>query len=154
MHDMPLICMNKGVGTRIGESLGDLEDIDVAGDGIGWGRCLRLRVNIHKPLESGRALNLGRKTYWVTFKYEKLLLFCYNCGRILHGGCGCDKRSSQRRHEEDGVKPRGVSLQVEDLRRKFSGGVGGRDSLDGGWDCDGGARQKGGFQKERSENQG
>jgi hypothetical protein len=35
VHDMPLICMNKGVGTKIGESLGALEDIDVAGDGGG-----------------------------------------------------------------------------------------------------------------------
>jgi hypothetical protein len=32
---MPLICMNKGVGTKIRESLGSLEDLDVAGDGMG-----------------------------------------------------------------------------------------------------------------------
>lgn len=55
VHDMPLICINKGVGTRIGESLRALEDIDIAGDGGGWGRSLRLRVNIdlRNPLERG-----------------------------------------------------------------------------------------------------
>lgn len=73
--------MNKGVGSKIEESLVNLEEVDVAGDGTRWGRCLHLRVNIdlHKPLERGNALNLGRKTYWVMFKYEKLPLFCFNC---------------------------------------------------------------------------
>jgi hypothetical protein len=53
VHDMPLLCMTTGVGTKIGASLGELEDVDVAGNGVGWGRCLRLRVsiNLSKPLE-------------------------------------------------------------------------------------------------------
>jgi hypothetical protein len=42
VHDMLLLCMNRGVGIKIGASLGEVEDIDVAGDGAGWGRCLRL----------------------------------------------------------------------------------------------------------------
>lgn len=69
VHDMPLLCMNKAVGSKIGESLGELEDVDVAGDGDGWGRCLRLRISIdlHKPLERGRALILGGKSIWVSF---------------------------------------------------------------------------------------
>jgi hypothetical protein len=55
VHDMPLLCMTKGVGMKIGASLGDVEDVDVAGDGSGWGRCLRLRVviNLFNPLERG-----------------------------------------------------------------------------------------------------
>jgi hypothetical protein len=64
---MPLLCMNKSVGSKIGESLEELEDVDVVGDGAGWGRCLRLRViiDLHKPLERGRALKLGGKLHWV-----------------------------------------------------------------------------------------
>ena len=42
VHDMPLICMNKSVGTKIGNSLGELVEVDVAGDGMGWGSDLRL----------------------------------------------------------------------------------------------------------------
>jgi hypothetical protein len=37
VHDLPLLCMSKTVGAKIGESLGRLEDIDLAGDGVGWG---------------------------------------------------------------------------------------------------------------------
>lgn len=79
VHDMPLICMNKMVGAHIGESLGDLEEVDVAGDGVGWGRCLGIcvRIDITKPLERGRVLKVGGKLNWVTFKYEKLPMFCF-----------------------------------------------------------------------------
>jgi hypothetical protein len=71
--------MNKAVGTKIGESIGELEDVDVAGDRASWGHCLWMRVQIglNKPLERGRALNMGGKSYWVNFKYEKLPLFLF-----------------------------------------------------------------------------
>jgi hypothetical protein len=46
IHDMPLLCMTKGIGSKIRASLGELEDVDVAGDGVGWGRCFKIRVSI------------------------------------------------------------------------------------------------------------
>jgi hypothetical protein len=63
VHDMPLICMNREVGLRIGQSLSIVEDTHVAGDGVGWGRCLRLRVyiDISMPLERGHVLVLNGK---------------------------------------------------------------------------------------------
>ena len=87
VHDLPLLYMNKVVGTKLGESLGQLLDVDVAGDGAGWGWCLRVHVvlDLKKPLDRGRALNLGGRTTWVKFKYEKLPLFCFRCGCIVHG---------------------------------------------------------------------
>ena len=77
VYGMPLLCMTKGIGSKIGASLGELEEVDVAGDGLGWSRCLRIRVSIDlsKPLERGRALVLGEKTHWVNFKYEKMPMF-------------------------------------------------------------------------------
>lgn len=151
VHDMPLLCMNKGVGTKIGESLGELEDVDVAGDGVRWGRCLRLRVNIdlHKPLERGRALNLGEKAYWVNFKYEKLPLLCFYCGRILHARRGCEKKPSQCQYDEDGVKEWGTWLRAEEPRRRYGGGGGG-NSGEGGWDSEGEAAEKEGPYMEKS----
>jgi hypothetical protein len=35
VHDMPLLCMTKGIVVKIGESMGRLEDVDFAGDGPG-----------------------------------------------------------------------------------------------------------------------
>jgi hypothetical protein len=55
IHDMPLHCMTKIVGTKIGELMGTLVEVDAAGDGSGWGRYLRIHViiDITKPLERG-----------------------------------------------------------------------------------------------------
>lgn len=67
VHDMPLLCLSKAVGMKIGSSLGVLEDVDMAGKGAGWGRCLCLRVciDLTKPLERGRALKLRDQSHWV-----------------------------------------------------------------------------------------
>jgi hypothetical protein len=35
VHDMPLLCMSKAMGKKIGESLGQFEEVDVDGDGVG-----------------------------------------------------------------------------------------------------------------------
>jgi hypothetical protein len=120
VHDLPLLCMSKAVGAKIGESLGRLEDIDLAGDGVGWGRCLRLRVHIDlsKPLERGRALHLGGQSYWVMFKYEKLPMFCFLCGRVVHGRLGCPVRRDSNSHAAEEKKDWGTWLRVE-VRRPY-----------------------------------
>lgn len=79
VHDLPLICMNKTVGKKIEDFLGSLVEVDVAGDGMGWGHCLQIRVilDLRNPLERGRAIHLNGKCYWARFKYEKLPMFCF-----------------------------------------------------------------------------
>ena len=42
VHDMSLLCMTKVVESKIGESIGELEEMDVGGDGVGWGKFLRI----------------------------------------------------------------------------------------------------------------
>jgi hypothetical protein len=118
VHDMPLTCMNREVGNRIGQSIGMVEEIDVTGDGVGWGRCLRIRVHIDitKPLERGRALVLNGKSVWVSFRYEKLPQFCYSCGRIYHAGQPCMNKTSHRLNDNDSVKPWGAWLRANDQR--------------------------------------
>ena len=83
--------MTRNMGIKIGESIEVLEEVDVGEDGIGWSRYLRIQVNIdlRKPLERGRTLNLEGKPIWIPFKYEKLSAFCFQCGCINHGNKGC-----------------------------------------------------------------
>jgi hypothetical protein len=35
VHDMPLLCMTKGIAAKIGESIGKLKEVDLAGDEAG-----------------------------------------------------------------------------------------------------------------------
>jgi hypothetical protein len=136
VHDMPLLCMNRGVGVKIGASLGTVEDVDVAGDGAGWGRCLRLRVviNLGKPLERGRALEFGGRSHWVSFKYEKLPMCCFQCGRVVHDRPGCPVRKSQRLHTDDKEKQWGSWIRADGPQRNRN--VNGNT---GGWSTNSGA---------------
>jgi hypothetical protein len=146
VHEMPLLCMNKNVGTKIGNSLGILEDIDVAGNGLGWGSYLRLRVvlDIMKPLDRGRALNFAGKSSWIEFKYEKLPLFCFRCGCIVHGSKGCSAPPATHIHAREEPKQWGSWLRAIDPRRRGAttgpgsrGGGANSTQSDGGGDADG-----------------
>ncbi|XP_059436243.1 uncharacterized protein LOC132169189 [Corylus avellana] len=145
IHDMPLLCMTKGVGTKIGESMGQLEDIDLAGDGVGWGRCLRIRVviDLSKPLERGRALMLEGKSHWVTCRYEKLPMACFDCGRVIHGEKGCPIPRNTTSNTKAGGREWGVWLRADDGQRRRVGGdesgAGGEKSSKHGDMGDGGA---------------
>lgn len=98
IHDMPLGCMNRAVGRKIGESLGRVEEVTVAKDDVGWGRSLRIQVpiDLYQPLDRGRALLMTGNLCWVPFKNEKLPSFCYKYGRILHGRKRCPMRVSKQ----------------------------------------------------------
>jgi hypothetical protein len=124
VHDLPLLCMTKRIAVKIGESLGKLTEVDLAGDGAGWGRSIRIRVEIDlaKPLERGRALRLEGKSYWVSFKYEKLPMFFFGCGRLVHDAKGCPTPRQTRLSATDDLKQWGVGLRADDGRRRGAGG--------------------------------
>ena len=52
---------------------------------------IRVNVNVHKPLKKGKVISLeGSKKVLALFKYEKLLDFCYCCGRLDHQKMECE----------------------------------------------------------------
>lgn len=61
IHDIPLLCMNKEVGFKIGYSLGEFVAVDVAGNGGGWGHNLRICIilDLSKLLEHVCAPHVG-----------------------------------------------------------------------------------------------
>jgi hypothetical protein len=91
MSNLPLACMGKDIGMQIGSSVGEVEDIDVLDDGVGWGKFLRVKivVDLSKPLARGRTITVKNNQFWISFQYEKLPKFCYTCGVIRHGSRGC-----------------------------------------------------------------
>lgn len=153
VHDMPLLFMTKGIGEKIGESLGQLVEIDIAGDGVGWGRCLRIRVvlDLTKPLDRGRAITLAGKSHWVIFKYEKLPSMCFDCGRILHEETGCPIPRKTRWSSQGGTKQWGVWIRADDRRRKTVGGHSTFTGEDGWQRSPEGERSEGDGSKRKSQ---
>lgn len=60
MFSLPLSCMGRDMGYKLGSTVGEVEEVDTNEDGIGWGQFLRVRIkiNIMKPLARGWMLKL------------------------------------------------------------------------------------------------
>jgi hypothetical protein len=133
MLNMPLACMSREMGQRIGASMGTVVDVDVDEDGVGWGEFLRVRIvlDLTKPLSRGRFLRLRDRTIWITFKYERIPRFCFKCGVIRHGGRGCVRPGGKRLQENENSQEFGPWLRVPPSNRNGGGGGGGRGKFNG-----------------------
>ena len=79
--------MNKDVGGRVANEIGELITVDVSQNGLAWGPFLRIRVNIDitKPLMRAKMMRIeGLDVGWIYFQYERLPIFCYRCGILGH----------------------------------------------------------------------
>ena len=78
IHDLPLSCMNKNNTVAIGNTLGEVEQVDASLSGDCRGCYLRLRVNINitQPLYRRRYVNLGdSKPLYISLQYERMPIF-------------------------------------------------------------------------------
>ena len=92
IHNLPTKYMNAVVCEKIGSTLGKVEQVEQLEEGRGGGNFLRARVliDVSQPLCRGRKVWLGSaQDSWVSFKYERLPIFCYWCGIIYHGDKDC-----------------------------------------------------------------
>jgi hypothetical protein len=102
MFKLPLGCMGREVGRKIGATVGVVEAVDADARGVAWGEYLRVKISLDlsKPLARGRKINLEGTPIWIPFKYEKLPKFCFQCGVICHGPEGCTKRSEMKNQND------------------------------------------------------
>ena len=82
----------KEAGFQIGGILGEVEKVDVDENGFCLGGYLRIQVSVDitQPLCRGQQVRIGDSTTtWVDFKYERLPIFCYWCGKVDHDERDC-----------------------------------------------------------------
>lgn len=92
IHGLPTMCQTKEVRMSINATLGEVEKVDANKKGFCLGNFWRIRVllNISMLLCRGRKVLLGEYGLkWVDFKYERLPIFCYLCGRVDHDERDC-----------------------------------------------------------------
>lgn len=82
-------------GMEIGKWIGEVIEVDVDQDGLGWGLFLQARilVDISKPLVRDTLIKIEGKPIWIPFKYERLPSFCFYCDIIKHPISRCPKSS-------------------------------------------------------------
>ncbi len=120
MFNLPLACMGKEIGHKIGSSVGYVEEVDVTEGEAGWGEFLRVRVmvDVTKPLAKGRMLHVKGQSLWIDFKYERLPRFCFHCGVIRHGNGGCGSIQNRATPGGEGDLQYGTWLRVSYPTRK------------------------------------
>ena len=92
IFNIPIKSMNKDVGARIANEMGELIMVDAPKSGFAWGPFLRIivRIDITKPLMRGKMIQIENlDADWAVFKYERLHIFCYRCGLLGHQDREC-----------------------------------------------------------------
>jgi hypothetical protein len=100
VKDLPMDWMNRAYGKLIGNWLGEFISVDVDEDGIAWGEELRIRIAISIDTPILRGVRLMESAddevgHWFDVQYEKIPHFCFDCGRLIHPGDGCEAEKSE-----------------------------------------------------------
>uniref|UniRef100_A0A803Q1J5 CCHC-type domain-containing protein n=1 Tax=Cannabis sativa TaxID=3483 RepID=A0A803Q1J5_CANSA len=107
VHNLPHEFYSKDNGLLLGGLVGKVLNLEMVEDKpASWSTFFKILVDldINKPLVSGCFfdLNSGVKQ-WLQMKYEKIGIFCYNCGRLGHQRRGCSLSSPVTVSKGDGI---------------------------------------------------
>lgn len=99
--------MNKVYRENLDKIIGEIIELYVGKDGIGWRPYLRIRVwiNLSRPLICGKLIDYDGNQSWISFKYERLPNFCFHCGITKHPVTRCSKGViNSKIHEEEQLR--------------------------------------------------
>ncbi|KAK7849206.1 uncharacterized protein CFP56_003427 [Quercus suber] len=89
---MPFDMMSPTVATEVGNKMGVVEEVERRQRTDDHNFFLRVKVAlpIAKPIRTGGFLKgSDGSRHWVTYKYERMPLFCHYCGILGHNLCHC-----------------------------------------------------------------
>ncbi|PPE00637.1 hypothetical protein GOBAR_DD02361 [Gossypium barbadense] len=95
VHGLPPGSMNESMAKQFGNFCGDYLEYDTSFPTLGSQTFLRIRVrlDVTAPLKRKKKVLIGKSLIvYARFKYEKLSLFCFICGRLGHGESFCPLR--------------------------------------------------------------
>lgn len=117
VHDLPAGYITEGIGKQLGAFIGEFLEYDATNSSSIWRQYMRIRVaiDVSKPLKRGRRIKKTDGTsFMVSFKYERLHIFCFVCGRVGHSERFCEDLFSS---DPSNIKREwGVWLKADDRR--------------------------------------
>ncbi|MBA0782715.1 hypothetical protein Gotri_000553 [Gossypium trilobum] len=94
IHDVPIGFVSKNLAIQIGNFIGEFMEYDGSNMGKESRNFMRIRVriDIRHPLKRKKQIMCYRKCSYVRFKYERLSIFYFYCGRLGHSDSFCEAR--------------------------------------------------------------
>ncbi|MFQ6619982.1 hypothetical protein Gotur_000952, partial [Gossypium turneri] len=92
VHELPPGLMNESMAKQFGDFCGKFIEYDTSIPSLGIQKFLRIRVclDVTILLKRKKKVLIGKSMIVYTrFKYEKLSLFCFICGKLGHGESYC-----------------------------------------------------------------
>ncbi|GAU47759.1 hypothetical protein TSUD_387180 [Trifolium subterraneum] len=114
IHDVPIGMMLETVGKGLTNYIGEFVEYDKNNNTSFWRKYMRVkvRVDVRSPLKIEKKIKLnGGKGGVVKFKYEKLGLFCFVCGRLGHVENKCEVKYAMDR--DDGRRSGSNEIKAE-----------------------------------------
>ncbi|XP_057803593.1 uncharacterized protein At4g02000-like [Salvia miltiorrhiza] len=93
IHDLPAGYLTEGIGKILGKFIGTFLEYDSTNSTGVWRQYMRVRVGVRvdEPLKRFKKLKSKEGvTFMVNFKYERLHVFCFLCGRLGHSENFCE----------------------------------------------------------------
>lgn len=120
INNLPLACMTRDIGFQIGATVGAVKDVDIRENGIGWGKYLRVKIEIdlQKMVARGRTSSIMKNKIWVPMKYVKLPKLCFKCGKMIYGGRGCSSLEGNPAQGNGGTLQYGLWLRATHTPRQ------------------------------------
>ncbi|MBA0706646.1 hypothetical protein Golax_018743, partial [Gossypium laxum] len=95
VHELPRGLMSESMAVQLGNFCGKFLEYDFHSPLLGQKTYMRIRVclDVNAPLKRKNKIQIGMAmTTYARFKYEKLSLFCFICGKLGHGESYCPFR--------------------------------------------------------------
>ncbi|KAH1073923.1 hypothetical protein J1N35_026251 [Gossypium stocksii] len=94
IHDVPVGLFSGNLAMQLGNFLGNFLEYDTANLGKDNRNfmCKRVEIDIRHPLKQKKQISFGERRSYVYFKYKRLSLFCFYCGRLGHSDSFCEAK--------------------------------------------------------------